>query len=181
MMEPVEFKKSVKPEDLPEKPWASTGCKGRKPNIINSLYLSAETLEEHNWQLQKKFRAAEQAEQRHELYHCDGDLDVLIVAYGTVARIAKTAIAALTARGLKVGLFRPISLWPYPSAALAAAADRCKAVLCAELSCGQMVEDVRYALMGKRPVSFYGRVGGSIMTPEELEGEVEKIVKTFKS
>jgi 2-oxoglutarate ferredoxin oxidoreductase subunit alpha len=168
MMEPVEFKHSVRPEDLPLKPWATTGAKGRKPNIINSLHLDPEVLEAHNWKLAKKYEAWANTECRHEEWHLDGDLDVLFVAYGTVARICKTAIDALEKQGVKAGLFRPISLFPYPGTALAKAAERARHVLVSELSCGQMVEDVRYHVQGKRPVAFYGRVGGMIMTPEEL-------------
>jgi 2-oxoglutarate/2-oxoacid ferredoxin oxidoreductase subunit alpha len=176
MMEPVEFKRSIQPEALPEKPWATTGAKDRKPNIINSLHLAPESLEAHNWKLAKKYEEWGRTECRHEEWHLDGDLDVLFVAYGTVARICKTAIDALRAEGVKAGLFRPISLFPYPGEALARAAEKAKYVLVSELSCGQMLEDVRYALAGKRPVTFYGRVGGMIMTPEELVAEARKLV-----
>lgn len=176
MMEPVEFKRTVQPEDLPPKPWATTGARGRKPNIINSLHLKAESLEEHNWKLAKKYEAMAQAECRHEAWNLDGEMDVLFVAYGTVARICKTAIDALAEQGIKAGLFRPISLFPYPGGALAKAAERATHILVSELSCGQMVEDVRYHIMGKRPVAFYGRVGGMIMTPEELVAEALKLV-----
>ena len=175
MMEPVEFKRTVRPEDLPSKPWATTGAKGRKPNIINSLHLQPESLEAHNWKLAAKYEAMAKTECRHEAWRLDGGLDVLFVAYGTVARICKTAIDALTERGVKAGLFRPISLFPYPGDALAKAAEQAKHILVSELSCGQMVEDVRYHIMGKRPVAFYGRVGGMIMTPEELVAEALKL------
>jgi 2-oxoglutarate ferredoxin oxidoreductase subunit alpha len=175
MMEPVEFKKNIDPSELPAKPWATTGCQGRKPNIINSLFLKPEELEEHNWHLYRKYQEMAK-EARHETYQADGEMDVLIVAYGTVARIARTSIDALTGRGLKVGLFRPVTLYPYPTAALVQAAGRAKHVLVAELSTGQMVEDVRAALAasGKR-VGFYGRVGGMVMGAEELAEQVEKL------
>ena len=176
MMEPVEFRRTVRPEDLPAKPWATTGAKGRKPNIINSLHLQPESLEEHNWKLARKYEAMAEAECRHEAWHLDGELDVLFVAYGTVARICKTAIDALAEQGVNAGLFRPISLFPFPGDALAKAAEQSKHVLVSELSCGQMVEDARYHVMGKRPVAFYGRVGGMIMTPEELVAEAIKLV-----
>jgi 2-oxoglutarate ferredoxin oxidoreductase subunit alpha len=175
MMEPVEFKRTVRPEDLPAKPWATTGAKGRKPNIINSLHLAPESLESHNWKLQGKYDRMAREDCRYEAWHLDGDVDVLFVAYGTVARICKTAIDALNARGTKAGLFRPISLFPYPGDALAQAAAQAKHVLVSELSCGQMLEDVRYHIAGKRPVTFYGRVGGMIMTPEELVAEALKL------
>ena len=171
MMEPVEFKRSVNPEDLPPKSWATTGAKGRGPNIINSLHLDPEKLEAHNWKLAKKYETMAKTECRYETWNLDGAVDVLFVAYGTVARICKTAIEALKANGLKAGLFRPISLFPYPGEALALAAEKATHVLVSEMSCGQMVEDARYHIMGKRPVAFYGRVGGIVMTPEELVDE----------
>lgn len=174
MMEPVEFKSEIAPESLPQKPWATFGCKGRKPNIINSLYLVGEELEKHNWDLYRKYQEMGK-EVRHETYNLDGDCDVLIVAYGTVARIARTAIDALKDKGLKVGLFRPITLYPYPEKALVEAASKAKKVLVAELSCGQMVEDVRAFVGHQVPVSFYGRVGGVVMTPDELVDQAIKL------
>jgi 2-oxoglutarate ferredoxin oxidoreductase subunit alpha len=174
MMEPVEFKRRIEPEDLPEKPWATTGAHGRAPNIINSLYLRAEDLEQHNLDLGAKYRAMG-SEVRHDLYLADDDLDVLIVAYGTVARIARTSIDLLREKGLKVGLFRPITLYPYPCEALVCTAARAKRVLVAELSMGQMVEDVRAVVAGRVPVDFYGRVGGMVMTAEELAEQAEKL------
>jgi 2-oxoglutarate/2-oxoacid ferredoxin oxidoreductase subunit alpha len=175
MMEPVEFKRSVNPEDLPSKPWATTGAKGRAPNIINSLHLKAESLEAHNWKLAAKYEEMAKTECLHEAWHLDGEVDVLFVAYGTVARICKTAIDALRDTGVKAGLFRPISLYPYPGQELIQAVEKAKHVLVSEMSCGQMVEDVRYHVAGKRPVAFYGRVGGMIMTPEELVNEARKL------
>jgi 2-oxoglutarate/2-oxoacid ferredoxin oxidoreductase subunit alpha len=175
MMEPVEFKTHVDPGDLPDKPWATTGAVGRAPNIINSLYLKPEDLEQHNLALGAKYRAMRD-EVRHGTYRADDDLDVLIVAYGTVARIAKTSIDGLREKGIKAGLFRPITLYPYPDEALARTAARAKRVLVAELSMGQMVEDVRAVLAGRVPVEFYGRVGGMVMTAEELAEQAEKLV-----
>ncbi len=171
MMEPVEFRRSVEPGDLPVKSWATTGAKGRAPNIVNSLHLDPEKLEAHNWKLAKKYEAMAQTETRYEAWEIDERADVLFVAYGTVARICKTAIEILGTKGVKAGLFRPISLFPYPGEALAKAALQAKQVLVTEMSCGQMVEDARYHIMGKRPVAFYGRVGGVIMSPEELADE----------
>jgi 2-oxoglutarate ferredoxin oxidoreductase subunit alpha len=176
MMEPVEFKRSVQPEDLPPKPWATTGAEGRRPNIINSLYLDPEKLEAHNWKLAAKYAAMAKDECRHEAWSLDGEVDVLFVAYGTVARICKTAIEALKGQGVRAGLFRPITLFPYPGEALHKAAEQARHVLVSELSCGQMVEDVRYHLAGRRPVTFYGRVGGMVMTPEELVDQALTLV-----
>ncbi len=178
MMEPVEFQSEIRPEDLPPKPWSTTGCKGRAPNIINSLYLAAEDLEAHNWALQAKYREMEKHEKRWETYNTEGGCDVLVVAYGTVARIVRTAIDEMKDSGIKAGLFRPVTLWPYPSEALWAAAEHSKAVLTCELSCGQMVEDVRYAVLGRRPVEFYGRVGGSLPAPDEIIEQVKKLAAT---
>ena len=175
MMEPVEFKKTIKPEELPEKPWATTGCAGRERNVINSLYLDPEQLEKHNWDLYAKYQSMT-AEIRYEAYNTEDGCDVLIVAYGTVARISKTAIDQAREKGLKIGLFRPITLYPYPSEALAEAALGAKAVLVAELSTGQMVEDVRAVVAGRRPVAFHGRVGGMVMGPDDLVAEAEKLV-----
>ena len=176
MMEPVEFKRSVDPAELPPKPWATTGAAGRAPNIINSLYLDPEKLEAHNRKLAAKYEAMTLNESRHEAWNLDGEVDVLFVAYGTVARICKTAIEALGARGVKAGLLRPITLFPYPGEALAKAAERARHVLVSELSSGQMVEDVRYHVAERRRVSFYGRTGGMIMSPEELVGEALRLV-----
>jgi 2-oxoglutarate ferredoxin oxidoreductase subunit alpha len=174
MMEPVEFRRHVEPEELPEKPWATTGATGRPPNIINSLYLNPEDLEQHNLALGAKYRAM-RSEVRHSTYRAEDDLDVLIVAYGTVARISKTSIDALRDKGIKAGLFRPVTLYPYPEEALAKTAARAKRVLVAELSMGQMVEDVRAVIAGRIPVDFYGRVGGMVMTAEELEERAGKL------
>jgi 2-oxoglutarate/2-oxoacid ferredoxin oxidoreductase subunit alpha len=175
MMEPVEFKRTVQPEDLPVKPWATTGAKGRRPNIINSLHLAPENLEAHDWKLQAKYERMAAEDCRYEAYEMDGELDVLFVAYGTVARIVKTAIAALKARGVRAGLLRPITLFPYPGDALASAAARAKHILVSELNCGQMLEDVRYHVGKARPVTFFGRTGGMITTPEELVDEAIKL------
>ncbi len=175
MMEPVEFKKTIKPEELPEKPWATTGCAGRDRNVVNSLYLDPEKLEKHNWDLHAKYREMAQ-EVRHETTNTEGGCDVLIVAYGTVARIAKTAIEEAREKGLKIGLFRPVTLYPFPADALAAAAEGAKAVLVSELSTGQMLEDVRAVLGRSRPIGFHGRVGGMVMGPDDLVAEAQKLV-----
>ena len=174
MMEPVEFKRTIKPEELPEKPWATTGCAGRTHNVINSLFLDPEELERHNWALHAKYQAMAK-EVRSETYNLDGGCEVLIVAYGTVARIARTAIDQLREKGIKAGLFRPITLYPFPAAALLAAAEKARTVLVSELSTGQMVEDVRAVVAGRRPVEFYGRVGGMVMGPEDIVDRVEEL------
>ena len=141
MMEPVEFKENKK-RDLPNKDWATTGTKGaRKPNIINSLYLNAEDLEKHNEKLQAKYNMMREKEVRVESYNIE-DADVVISAYGTTARIAKTAIDKLEKEGYKVGLLRPISLFPYPFDEFNKIKDDCKGVLTVEMNSGQMLDDV---------------------------------------
>jgi len=177
MMEPVEFKKRKKAE-LPPKTWAATGYKGdRKRNVINSLYLDPLELEANSWQLKERYDAMARDELRWELFNCDGKYDVLIVAYGSTARICKTVIETLKKEGISVGLFRPITLFPYPYKQLYDAADKAKSVFCVEMSTGQMVDDVKIALEGTKPVDFYGRTGGIIPTPDEIIEQIRKIMK----
>lgn len=174
MMEPVEFKD--RPEkQMPEKDWATTGTKGkRNPNIINSLYLDAEDLENHNKVLQEKYNKMKEKEIRVDSYNIE-DADLVIAAYGTTSRIARTAIAKLESEGYKVGLIRPITLYPYPFDEFNKIKDDCKGVLTVEMNTGQMLEDVRLALNGRMPAYFYGRTGGMVPTPEEIVDEVKKI------
>ncbi len=174
MMEPIEFK-TPKKRDLPAKDWATTGTGGkRKPNIANSLYISPEDLEDHNNHLIKKFNAMTENEVRVESYNIE-DADVVIAAYGTTARIAKTAIDQLEKEGYKVGLIRPITLWPYPFDEFKKINKDCKGILTVEMNQGQMIDDVKIAVEGKFPVSFYGRTGGMIPTPGEIIDSVKKI------
>ena len=171
MMEPVEFKESS--SKSVEKPWAATGRRGRvKPNIVNSLYLQPDLMEKHNHVLQDKYAKIQAAETRWEALNTE-DAEVIVVAYGITSRIAMTAINKARANGVKVGLFRPISLWPFPSEPLAELAKTAKAFVVFEMSAGQMVEDVRLAVNGAKPVSFHGRTGGMLPTPKEL---YEKII-----
>ncbi|HCX78040.1 MAG: 3-methyl-2-oxobutanoate dehydrogenase subunit VorB [Eubacteriales bacterium] len=166
MMEPVEFK-AIKKRDLPPKDWATTGCVGREHNIINSLALVAENLEKHNWKLQEKYKQMKENEQRWELYKTE-DAELVMVAYGTTARIVKSVVNKLREQGIKAGLLRPITIFPYPEKAFALLPDSVKAFLTVEMSAGQMVQDVRLAVNGKRPVHFCGRTGGIIPTPAEI-------------
>ena len=175
MMEPVEFKDRPK-ADLPPKTWATSGAKGRPGNKVHSLFLDPVKLENHNIKLKKKYDEVEKNEQRWELYHCDRHYDLLIVAYGTTARICKTSIDSLEQEGMRVGLVRPISLYPYPYKAVAEASQKAKKVLVIELSMGQMIEDVRLAIEGKVPIHFYGRSGGMVPSPEELCEQIKKII-----
>lgn len=167
MMEPVEFKKSVDPTDLPQKEWATDGAKDRDPNIINSLGLQPEGLEDHNLKLKKKYEEMEKNEVRVET---DGveDADYVIVAYGTTSRIVMSAINMAREQGLKVGLIRPISLYPFPMDVIGAASEKAKFMLTVEMSTGQMVEDVRLAANGRCPVYFFGRTGGMVPSTKEI-------------
>ena len=160
MMEPV-----VLPEprtSIVEKPWAVTGTQmKREHNIINSLYLSPEVLEKTNFERYKRYETIQEKEVRYESYLMD-DAQYCIVAFGIAARVAKNAITALRNQGLKVGLIRPITLWPFPAKAIREAADKVKGFVSVELSMGQMIEDVRLAEECKRPVLLCNRAGGMI-------------------
>ncbi|MEJ2187964.1 MAG: 3-methyl-2-oxobutanoate dehydrogenase subunit VorB [Acidobacteriota bacterium] len=178
MMEPVEFREGRKPiKDLPAKTWATTGCAGdRAPNVINSLFLDPEELERHNYKLTEKFRSMERDEVRFEAYNTDGDYEVLIVAYGTVARVCSTAIDELREEGIHVAMVRPVSLFPFPYEAVRNAAEKARAVLVVELSSGQMIEDVHLALARSRPVHFLNRMGGILVSPDEAVAKVKAIL-----
>jgi 2-oxoglutarate ferredoxin oxidoreductase subunit alpha len=147
--------------------WELTGADGRPPRIVRSLHLRPEDLEAHNLALQEKYASITE----HEVRWAGEDLEdaeVAIVAYGTAARVARTAIERARAQGLRVGMFRPISLWPFPSAELSTVASRMRAIVVVELSAGQMVEDVRLAVEGRTPVFLHGRTGGMVPTPGEV-------------
>ncbi|MGA9751190.1 MAG: 3-methyl-2-oxobutanoate dehydrogenase subunit VorB [Acidobacteriota bacterium] len=178
MMEPVEFHPDRKPcKELKPKEWAATGCKGDRPtNIINSLFLDPAALEQHNHKLQAKYEAMARDEIRCAEYGTEEPYDVLIVAYGTVARVCVTALEDLKEAGIRAAMVRPITLFPFPYARVRAASEKAKAVLVVELSCGQMVEDVRLAVEGTRPVHFYGRQGGMLVTPEEVVDEIRRLL-----
>lgn len=177
MMEPVEFKESTSKRQLPEKTWAANGRNGRvHHNVINSLFLKSEALEEHNIHLQKKFDAITENETKYELMNTD-NADLILVAYGTTARICKNVIKLAKAQGINLGLIRPITLWPYPAAAFDATIGNTKfGYLAVEMSMGQMVEDVRLSVEGRKPVHFYGRSGGMIPAPEDILNKVMEIV-----
>jgi 2-oxoglutarate ferredoxin oxidoreductase subunit alpha len=174
MMEPVVIPEEPERHE-PEKPWALTGCKGREPNEIKSLHLNVLELEEHNRRLQAKYDRMARDEVRYDLFEAD-DADVLLVAFGTVARICRSAVRAMRARGQKVGVFRPITLWPFPREALRATCERVQGYLVVEMNMGQMVEDVRLAVEGQRPVKFYGRTGGAVMTVDEVVSQLEELL-----
>jgi len=178
IMEPVDLEASPLREGNSTKDWATTGTRdsnGRR-RIINSLFLHPDELEIHVQGLYSKYARMEAEEQRHEAWLCD-DAELLVVAYGTTARIARTAIAKCREEGLRVGLLRPISLYPFPSTAVATAAKNCRGVLAVEMSMGQMVEDVRLAVSGAKPVAFFGRTGGVVPTPEEIVHRLKTLRK----
>lgn len=173
MMEPVELPDPIDPKSIPAKDWALTGAKGRPSRIIRSLWLDPNMEEEVNWKLNSKYQLISETIPDQEQYLVD-DAELVIVAYGTAARIAKGAVHRLRETGAKVGLFRPKTLWPFPYKALKELSRRLDNILVFEMSVGQMVEDVRLAVEGTRPVSFYGRPGGVVSTPEEIENVVRK-------
>ena len=174
MMEPVDFELTTSRE-LPEKTWATNGTFGkRKKNIINSLFMNPNELEASIIARYKRYEELAEKETKYEEYKCD-DADIVIVAYGITSRICKTAIAAARAKGSKVGLLRPITLYPYPKKPLLKLADSAKHFLVVELNMGQMVDDVKVATECKKPVTFFGRTGGVIPSPAEVLAEIEKI------
>ncbi|MBP7401528.1 MAG: 3-methyl-2-oxobutanoate dehydrogenase subunit VorB [Clostridia bacterium] len=177
MMEPVSFREE---EHItrPERPWELTGTGGtREHRAVTSIYIEADDLETLNRRLQAKYREIERAETRVETTGCDG-AEILITAFGTCSRIMKNVIAQAESEGIKVGLIRPITLWPFPSDAVAAAvADPAvKAILDVELNAGQMVEDVRLAVNGTKPVYFHGRMGGNLPTQAEIMDKIREIL-----
>ena len=175
MMEPVEFKEPKKRE-LPQKTWAATGYDGSRDRaVINSLYIEADEMSAVNARMQNVYREIEKNEMQFEEYMMD-DAEICIVAYGTTSRIARNAITkARNELGIKAGLIRPITIWPFPSQPIADAAKKVKAFLAVEMSTGQMVEDVRLAANGACPVSFFGTTGGIIPTPKQIIEKLKEI------
>ncbi len=175
MMEPVEFNPPQE-GDLPPKDWATTGAKGRKRNQIHSLFLDPVALEANNRVLYAKYEEMKKHEVLFERYNCSRHNKVLLVAYGTMARICKTAIAELKRLKISVGLFRPITLFPFPEKELRTAAEPVGRLVSVEMSMGQMVEDVERVVGREKPVSFFGRCGGIVPSPEEVVAEVKRLV-----
>ena len=166
MMEPVALDLHVEPE--PEQPWATTGTKmARKHNIVNSLSLVPEELEQLNFARYERYKEVEANECRFEEYRMD-DAEICVAAFGIAARVSKNAIDEARKQGIKVGMIRPITLWPFPTAPFAKAADHVKAFISVELSMGQMIEDVKLATSCRRPVTLCNRVGGMIPDPEQV-------------
>jgi 2-oxoglutarate ferredoxin oxidoreductase subunit alpha len=168
VMEPVVFPDFIELEDLPKKDWILDGCKGREPRALFSMLLGQDgQLYKHNLHLQEKYDKITANELRWETKTQDDD-EMIIVAYGTAARIAESAIEELRAEGLNVGLFRPITLWPYPTAPLRELASKVSKVAVFELCMGQMVEDVVLSVGDRAEIHFYGMPGGIIPTPADV-------------
>ncbi len=182
MMEPVVLPTAVvAPESLPEKPWATTGRNGGPKRIINSLYIVPEDLEKTNLRIRARYTQA-QEEIRFEHIGSDAGFgklttrdEILLVAYGSAARVGRTVLRLAQEKGINAGLLRPITLFPFPAQAIAAAASKAKAVLVVEFNLGQMVEDVERAVGGRTPVHFFGRTGGMVPDPEEVLAALEDI------
>ena len=173
MMEPISFDE-VTPKTV-EKPWAVTGTKcEREHNIINSLYLVPEELEKVNFERFEKYKTIEENEVMYEEYMMD-DAEYCIVAFGIAARVSKNAINMARAKGIKVGLIRPITLWPFPKDVINKAADKVKAFISVELSMGQMIEDVKLAENCRKPVYLCNRAGGMIPEPEQIIAKLEEL------
>src|SRR5579883_1861490 len=169
MMEPLDLE--YRALQAPEKPWAVKGTAETRKNLVSSIFLEPDDLEEHVRKLEAKYTRAQQQEPRWELYDSD-DAEVLLVGYGITSRVLRSAVELARSQGRRVGLFRPITLWPFPAEALAQAAAKARRVLVVELSNGQMLEDVRLSLNGRVPVEFYGRSGGNVPSVEEIHTEV---------
>jgi len=175
MKEPVHLPHAVK--TLPDKTsWSVEGTQETRKNLISSIRLEAEELEDHVRHLHGKYKKMEENEVRWEEYHTD-DAEIILVGYGVVSRVLQGVVDAVRERGIKAGLLRPITVWPFPNEALRAVASHAKVALAVELSTGQMVEDVRLAISDLVPVKFYGRAGGSVPSGEELIVEIEDIMK----
>jgi 2-oxoglutarate ferredoxin oxidoreductase subunit alpha len=179
MMEKVilpPFQPRMTEEEITQKcPWAAVGKpESRGPNIITSLELDAAIMEENNNRFQRKYKLIEENEVRYEEIQCE-DAEYLLIAFGSSARICQKSVEIARSQGIKLGLLRPVTLWPFPTKAINKYADKVKAMLSVELNAGQMVEDVRLAVNGKIKVEHYGRLGGIVFTPDEIVGAVRKL------
>jgi 2-oxoglutarate ferredoxin oxidoreductase subunit alpha len=174
IMEPVELPE-IKVPERPDRPWALTGAMGRKKNVITSLFLGAQNLERESLRLQRIIGQITANEVRYAEYMMDG-AEIVVVAYGTAGRIVQTAVKQARSEGIPVGLFRPISMFPFPHQRMAEIADTARQILVVELSAGQMIEDVRLATRCRIPISFFGRLGGVVPLPEDILEEIRKLL-----
>jgi 2-oxoglutarate ferredoxin oxidoreductase subunit alpha len=175
MMEPVTFPDPIDPSTLPSKDWILDGARKRETRLIASLLLDPLKMEQHNWKLARKYETICERETDHEAYLLD-DAAVAVVAFGTAARIAKGAVNRARRKGLKVGLFRPITLWPFPKKELRALTPNIKHLFVFEMNFGQMVEDVQLSVGEQADVHFHGRPGGIISTPHEIADAITKLM-----
>ncbi|GAB1401505.1 3-methyl-2-oxobutanoate dehydrogenase subunit VorB [Elusimicrobiota bacterium] len=175
MMEPVEFNRKERTE-FSKKDWALDGCKGREPRSLQSLLMKDGSLEQHNLDLQKKYETIKKNEVKCEIYKAE-DADIIIVAYGISSRISKNAVKQARQQGIKVGIIRPITLWPFPTEIIKKYAKPNIKFLTVELSLGQMVEDVRLAVNGATSVDFLGRAGGGVITVEAVLNKIKELNK----
>jgi pyruvate/2-oxoacid:ferredoxin oxidoreductase alpha subunit len=166
MMEPLELE--YRERELPPKPWAVHATADTRKNLLSSIYLEPDELEAHQHKLEAKYKVAQETEMRSEMYEAE-DAEVLLVGYGIVSRVLRSTVEAARREGFRAGLFRPITLWPFPAQALREAAAKVQKVLVVEMSNGQMLEDVKLTLDGKVPVEFYHRVGGNVPSVEEVQ------------
>lgn len=177
MMEPVDLDKASQKRVMPAKDWAASGGHTAKDRrVITSLYLDPKQLEEHNLKLYRKYQEIIKNEQKYELINVK-DAEYLIVAYGTMARICRSSIEILREEGIKVGMIRPITIWPFPEKAFKDLSKNLKEILVCELSLGQMIQDVKLSVEGRYPVSFFGRTGGMLPEPEDIVRALKKIIK----
>lgn len=175
MMEPVEFPEKEANHQI-EKPWATTGHQNKRPhNIVNSLYLDPNELEQKVVERFKRYEIIKEKEPMAEEYWVD-DADIVLVSFGATARIVKSAVNSARSMGIKAGMIRPITLWPFPEKVMQKAAKNASCFLSVEMSMGQMVDDVRLAVNGEKPVYFFGRTGGIIPSPAEVLGEIQRIM-----
>lgn len=177
MMEPVELPEPI--QNLPVKNWRVDGTNETKENLISSIFLEADELEEHNIKLQRKYSKIEESEVLFEEMYTE-DAEIILMGYGIVSRILQSVIEEAREEGIKVGLLRPITLFPFPKKKIDELANNAEVFLVCEMSNGQMVDDVRLALNGKRPVKFYGRMGGVVPTPVEILNKVRSLAESLK-
>ncbi|HXI03906.1 MAG TPA: 3-methyl-2-oxobutanoate dehydrogenase subunit VorB [Candidatus Saccharimonadales bacterium] len=175
MMEPLVLEdRKIEP---PPRPWAVMGTAETRKNLINSIYLDPDVLEAHVRHLEEKYTLAASCERRWETYKAD-DAEILLIGYGIVSRVLRSAVDLAREKGIRAGLFRPISLWPFPGPELREAAARVRSIMCVELSTGQMIEDVRLNINGEVPVSLYSRVGGNVPLAEEILEHLPALERT---
>ncbi|MBS1271128.1 MAG: 2-oxoglutarate oxidoreductase subunit KorA [Candidatus Marinimicrobia bacterium] len=171
MMEPVEFPKPNR--NIPEKPWAVKGTAETSDNLISSIELDPDDLEEHNRKMQRKYQEMRESEVRYQAYHCD-DAEIILIGFGIVSRVIQSAVDELRAQGVKVGMLRPITLFPFPSDVIRQYTDQVSKFWVMELNNGQMVDDVRLAVENRVPVKFHGRMGGNVVGTDEI---IEKVLE----